>query len=219
MTRILLFSLCLLGLASCKKKEIDPAEIEFGYEYFPLKEGRYMHYLVDSIGHDITSDTSSYQIKEVIGESFTDIAGHPAFEVKRYKRMANGDPWSLVGVWTQKRTPTTAERVEDNVRFVRLIFPINESASWNGNAHNTLGNWTHTYSNIGAEVEVGPFTFENTVQVNQRNNVNLVDQELAYEIYCSGIGMIYKKFIDLNFQEDGMFGIELEMRLIDFGNQ
>jgi hypothetical protein len=30
--------------------------------------------------------------------------------------------------------------------------------------------------------------------------------------------MIYKKFIDLNFQEDGMFGVEMEMRLIDFGD-
>ncbi len=219
MKKLLLALLCIAVLASCKKKELDPAEIDFGYEYFPLKQGLYRHYLVDSIGHDITSDTSSFQIKEVLGPSYTDNTGHPAYEIMRYKRAGNGMPWTLNAVWTAKRTPTTAERYDNNERFIRMVFPIKEDSNWDGNAQNLRAPWMHTYSGIGSAVQVGPFTFENTLRVNQRNNINLVDQELAYEIYAYNIGLIYKKYIDLNFQEDGIFGVEMEMRLIDYGTE
>ena len=202
---------------SCNKKEEQ--EFDFGYSYFPVTAGTYRHYLVDSIGHDITSDTSAYQIKEVLGESYIDDTGHPAVNVMRYKRFQNGQPWILQAVWVQQRKTTTAERVENNERFVTMVFPLQPDKTWNGNAFNTRDPWMYSYANIGAFYEVGPFDFENTVTVNQRNSVNLIDQEIAFEVYAADIGMIYKKYVDLNIQQDGMRGIELEMRLIDFGQE
>lgn len=217
MKKFLLVLLAGTLLFSCKKKE-EP-EFDFGYNYFPVTGGTYRHYLVDSIGHDITSDTSAYQIKEVLSLSYIDDTGHPAVNVMRYKRYQNGQPWVLQSVWVQQRKPTTAERVENNERFVRMVFPIQEDKIWDGNAFNTQDPWFYSYSNIGGMYEVGPFDFENTVVVNQRNNVNLIDQEIAYEVYAENIGMIFKRLVDLNVQEDGIRGIELEMRLIDFGQE
>lgn len=214
----LLGLLCTLLLFSCKKDEELPA-VDFGYAYFPLSTGTYRHYLVDSIHHDVVSDTSAFQIKEVVGQGFTDNTGHSAYEVLRYKRAANGMPWLLQAVWTQKRTITTAERVEDNERYVRLVFPVNEEKIWNGNAYNTRDPWNYYYSNIDLSYQSGPFVFGRTVTVQQRNNVNLVDVEQAFEVYAADVGLIHKRLIDYQIQEDGLHGIEMEMRLIDYGQE
>ena len=205
------------ALFSSCKKEVDVEAIRFGYEYFPTEVGTYRIYLVDSIGHDITSDTARFQIMEVIEDEFTDNIGQPSYSIGRYKRYSNSDDWIFQAVWVEKKTTTFAQRVEDNQRFVRLVFPVKEDQVWDGNAFNTLPAWNYSYSGIGAARLIGPFNFSNTITVNQRNNVNLVDQEIASEIYAADIGLIYKKLIDLNIQEDGLTGIELEMSILSYG--
>lgn len=216
MKYIWIFLLPVLLIQSCKK-DVNPENVDFGYEYFPMTPGSYRIYLVDSIGHDLTSDTSSYQIMEVLGEEFTDAIGQPAIEVERYKRFSSSEDWVLQQVWVQKRTTRSGERVEDNQRYIRMIFPIEDGKTWNGNAYNVYSDWMYTFQGVGSTRMVGPFTFQNTLKVNQRNNVNLIDQEIAEEIYAKDIGLIYKKLIDLNFQTDGLTGIELEMSIIGYG--
>ena len=65
-------------------------------------------------------------------------------EVKRYYRPAANMPWILGDVWTQKRTTNTAERVEENVRFIKMEFPVKDGGTWQGNAYNMLGDWEWT---------------------------------------------------------------------------
>ena len=46
-------------------------------------------------------------------------------------------------------TTSRAEREEDNIRYIRLGFPISSTITWDGNAFNTLGEEeTSTYDNF-----------------------------------------------------------------------
>lgn len=212
--------ICILAgialLSSCKK-EVDVEAIEFGYEYFPTSVGTYRIYLVDSIGHDLTSDTSQFQIMEVVEDEFTDNLGQPTFSIGRYKRYTSSGDWIFQTVWVEKKTITFAQRVENNNQYIRLVFPVRDDQVWDGNAFNTQDPWSYSYSGIGAAQYVGPFNFSTTLTVNQRNSVNLVDQEIAFEVYAANVGLVYKKLIDLNIQEDGLTGIELEMSILSYG--
>ncbi len=212
--------ICILAgialLSSCKK-EVDVEAIEFGYEYFPTSVGIYRIYLVDSIGHDLTSDTSQFQIMEVVEDEFSDNLGQPTFSIGRYKRYTSSGDWVFQTVWVEKKTTTFAQRVENNNQYIRLVFPVRDDQVWDGNAFNTQDPWSYSYSGIGAAQYVGPFNFSTTLTVNQRNRVNLVDQEIAYEVYAANVGLVYKKLIDLNIQEDGLTGIELEMSILSYG--
>ena len=207
----------VLVLAACKKTETDFEEINLGYEYFPTATGYFIDYEVDSISHNITIDTTQFYLREVMVEDFIDEEGQLAWRVERYKKNNLQDTFQLTDVWVQKRTTTSAERFEENQRFVRLIFPVNEGKSWNGNAYNTSEPWNYNYTNVDEPYSLDLLSFSKTLTVNQRNNINLVDHEIAYEVYAYGVGMVYKQLTDLEYQNFQVTGVEVEMKAIGYG--
>lgn len=208
--------LATLAFAGCKPD--DPAiEVDLGYDYFPNEVLTYKEYFVDSTAHGITKENFQFYLREELTESFVDDEGQVSVRVERFKKLNIDDEWQLTDVWTQKRTSTNAQRVEENVRFVRLAFPVDLDETWDGNAYNSNDEWIHSYLEIDIPKTVGDFAWGKTLTVEQRNNVNLVDQELATEIYAKGVGLVYKQLIDLNFQNLEITGVEMEMTLVGLG--
>lgn len=203
-------------LTACKKAD-SAEDIDLGYDYFPNIIGTYVEYYVDSTYFGIEEQNFTFWLREELTESFIDDEGQAAVRVVRYKRQSEEGEWVQTDVWTQKRTTTTAERSEESQRFVRLAFPVNAEQTWDGNAHNTLDEWQHSYSGIGTAKTVGGLQYSNTVTVEQRNNVNLVDQEIASEIYAYGVGLIQKSFTDLSFQNFELTGVQMSMMATDYG--
>lgn len=208
--------IALLGFAACKE-DVDYSEIDLGYDYYPNVVGSYIEYEVDSIHYGIEIDTTEFFLREVIAEDFIDDGGNQAYRIERYKKFSQDAEYQLTDVWVQLRTPTTGERVEENQRYVRLVFPVKAGETWDGNAYNTLDEWQYRYASIDQPYTLSPLQFGRTLRVNQRNNVNLVDQEVAWEVYARGVGMIQKKLIDLEFQNNEITGIDLEMKAIAYG--
>lgn len=213
---LFLLLLGFTGLVSCKKEGTEDI-IDLGYDFFPNKLGTYITYSVDSISYGLVPDTASFELMEVLAEDFVDGTNQSAMTIERYKRYNPLQDWVLTDVWTQKRTSSVALRTEENVTFVRLVFPIEDGKTWNGNAYNTNEEWNYEIENLDAPAVYGDFPFSKTLKVNQRNYVNLVDQEIAYEIYARGVGLIYKKLIDLNYQDGMITGVDLEMTVVDYG--
>jgi hypothetical protein len=213
---VLLVALLALAWTACKK---DPSnvDVDLGYDYFPNQISKYKEYFVDSTYHGITEENFQFYVREELTESFVDDEGQVSVRVERSKKSTLEAYWVLTDVWTQKRTSTSAQRVEENLRYVRLAFPADLEEQWNGNAYNGLDEWVHRYLEVDVAKQVGAFNFGSTVTVEQRNNVNLVDQELSTEVYAKGVGLVYKSLIDLNFQNFEITGVELEMTLIDHG--
>lgn len=205
-------------MSSCGKEQ-DLSDIDIGYGYFPNTVGSFITYRVDSTWYGITEENYEYQIKEEIADQIVDGAGQPAVIINRYHRLAHGDPWVLIDVWTQKRTSTTAERVEENERFVKLEFPVSEGGTWNGNAFNNRGALQYKYINVGKFADVGILQFDNTLTVQQKNNINLVDQEVFYEIYAHGIGMVLRHATDLDKQIGQTSGYSVVYEAIGYSIQ
>lgn len=192
--------MCVLFMVSCKKdKPVPPTN--FGYNYFPDNVGHYVIYNVDSIVVNQLMpqpiDTFKYQVKEVIDSIFTDGSGRPTQRILRYKRADSTQPWVIQKVWSGNLTTTTAERFEDNIRYVRLIFPVSVNATWNGNAFNTLGEMDYQYTAIDVPSSVNNVNFDSTLTVLQDSNINLIQHQFYLEKYARNVGVIYKDLIDL----------------------
>jgi len=64
--------------------------------------------------------------------------------------------------------------------------------------------------------DVGILQFEKTLKVQQKNNVNLVDNQNFFEIYASGVGMVYRQATDLNTQGSQTSGYDVQYRAISY---
>ena len=83
--------------------------------------------------------------------------------------------------------------------------------------YNTNPAWNYRYSGKDQRYELDDLAWNETVRVNQRNNINLVDQEFAFEVYARNIGLVHKVFSDLNFQNGMITGVDVEWKYIGNG--
>lgn len=207
----LLVFIAVVVLSSCKKDPSTAEVPDLGYDYYPATAGSYIEYDIDSTAYTpLPVDTiyAKFRIKEVIEETFTDNQGRPALKIVRYKK--NYSPtipysqmsWTLQDVWMSNKTSTTAEVVEENVRFVKLVFPVADDITWNGNAQNTIGDWEYKYSNTDQPAAYGTLAFDKTVQVNQKKFVSLLAYQYYTEKYARGVGLLYKEIIDIKSQHN-----------------
>lgn len=178
---------------SCKKEEGTPTE--FYHDYFPEKVGTWVESDVVYIEVDELSalyDTTEYQLKEIIESTFIDNQGRPSLRIERYWRTSDTLPWVIKDVWYATRTTTQAEKIEEDIRYLKMVFQVNSEKKWNGNVYNTLDAIECEYEDIHEPLSVGALNFDSTVRVNQRNNYNFIEEDEAYEVYAMNIGMIKK---------------------------
>lgn len=194
----------VLALDSCKKD--PPPTVDLGLNYFPANVGHYVVYEVDSTVYDDfnhDTDVYRYQVKELIESEFTDNEGRPALRIERWIKNYNDTipyssmPWTLSRVWYAVRTLNQAERVEENIRYIRLVFPVKENTTWNGNAQNTIGEWDYEYENVDEAFHAGNTHFDSTLTVIQKNDINLLEHRFYRERYARNIGLIEKSVIDV----------------------
>ena len=214
-TLLSLFILISIGFFSCKKKE-DDKPVDMGYDYFPNQAGRYVVYDVDSIHYDdfnINLNTHispaieyKFQIKEKIESIYMDNENRPTMRLERYvKYFDQAVPytqmqWTLRNVWSENRTSTTAEKVEENMRYIKLAFPVTSSKTWNGNAQNTDPAMNYSYASIDQPLQIGLLAFDSVAQVNQLDNSTLITKQYSIEKYARKAGLIYKQWIDIQSQ-------------------
>lgn len=206
----------LYFFSSCEKR--GKAE-DFYYDYFPIEIGSYVTYDVEENIYDLQSTSETYQIKELIESEFVDNLGRPSLRIERYKRATADDEWKIKDVWHSTRTTSQAEKTEENVRYVKMSFPIRNYQEWDGNIYNTENEWLYFYDSIGDSRTINGLSFDETVKVVQRENFNLIEQEEAYEIYANGVGLIYRKLIDLDFNDDQTTGRELYQTITSYGKE
>src|SRR5690606_24821133 len=140
---------------------------------------------------EIPRDTLEYKyrIKEKIADNYVDNTGRNSIRLERYIKKFNASKpydstaWTMKEVYMINASEKNIQIQEKNVRFVKLIFPVEENASWDGNSANTLGEEIYTYENIE----------KNTLKVNQKEFRTLISYENKFEKYAKGIGLIEKQ--------------------------
>jgi hypothetical protein len=198
-----------IAFLSCKKKKtpVDPPDA--GNDYYPTALGKYMVYDVDSIVFDeFTYDSThyKYQVKEKLEEEYTDAQNRPAIKLVRYIKKYDAAvsysamPWTIKDVWQANVTKTNVEVVEENIRFIKLIFPVKESGSWNGNLYNTMEEWEYTYAYIDQPEKFNTLNFDKVLKVTQMHFPTLISRKDYLEKYAKGAGLVYREIIDLKYK-------------------
>jgi hypothetical protein len=217
------FSSVLLFLLACEKDTTE--QISFDYEYYDLTPGRFCIYDVVDIEHDenqaVQHDTTYYQLKTVIGDTFIDNSGRITRKFLRYTRDSIQDNWLLKDVWTTLIENNKAELVEENQRIVKLVFKPTYEKVWNINMFNISSKINAKYAAIDQPFTIGNQVFDKTLKVDIQNFFSLVDDRVKYDVYAKNVGLIYKYFKDntiANFDKNTIKkGKELYYTLVSYG--
>lgn len=194
-----------------------------GYDYAPTTIGKYVIYDVDStIYDDFNDDTTyyKYRIKEKLEETYTDNQGRSAIRmvryIKKYNPLVSYDniAWTVKDVWNYTKTNTALEVVEEDVRFVKLIFPAKEGSTWNGNSQNTLDEMEYKYKYVNQAESINGTAFDNVAYVEQKDDKlkNVIHRQFYIEKYAKNVGLIYREIKDL-YSNTVVAGIPVEQRI------
>lgn len=103
-------------------------------------------------------------------------------------------------MWSANLTDHTAERVEENLRFIKMDFPVLLNKSWKGNSlinsDSTLlylKDWDYEYTEVNTMTTVDTMQFDSIVTVTQLNEQNAIEKLIFLEKYARSVGMIYKE--------------------------
>jgi hypothetical protein len=213
----------LLFAIGCKKESVQAPSP--AYDYFPTEKGLWIIYDVDSIYHGVNDNnnddsvyTYHFQNMDMIDSSFINASGQPTQVLLRYKRNTPSDEWILNNVWTQQLTRYGAYRVENNIEYHKLAFPIGKEITWNGNDANTLGEEDYYYLEYNVPLTVQGLSFDSTVSVLQRYDDNYIEKIYGNEIYANHVGLVFKERDELGkINGNVVKGLEYRMTLSDYG--
>lgn len=211
---VILYLLLLLSV-SCSKENTQPTAVFQGKEYFPLHQGDYIVYEITKINIDKPSniyDTVVYLLKEVIDIPIIDNEEDTAYRVERYVFNSVTGNWEIQSVWQAKLTNYAAHKVEENLRFVKIRFPVRENLQWDGNIFNELNSKTYKISDLNISYQVNQMSFDSCLFVLQDSSSSLIHKNYAIEIYAYKIGLVYKEETYINSQEV-IFDVPIEQRI------
>jgi hypothetical protein len=218
--RYSLFIFLSCALVACKPDSGDET-VDVGYAYFPVQVGATWVYDVDSISYDDNTgstviDTISYQYKEEITGTFKDATGKTGQLVSRYFRDRDTMPWIRVANATLLLTELDAQKVQENIRFAKLVFPLGNEKKWNGNAYNQLGKEEYEITSFDATRSMGGKVYDKTLNVLQEDELNAVDEIRREEVYARNTGLIYLVSDSINTQISGSRGYRYRLTLKSF---
>ena len=216
LTTISLCIIALLVFVACNKENEIPADVEFATDkqYFPLQTDKALIYKVTEINIDKPSDyydTAIYFLRERTDIPFIDNEGDTAYRIERFKSQTTSN-WKISDVWEAQLTTYTAEKVEENQRFIKIKFPLVIGKYWNGNLKNELDDKDCTITSLSATYNNESIHLDSCLSITRDSSVTQISKQYDVEIYARGIGLVYKEITDINSQEV-IYGVPIENRI------
>ena len=207
---------CLLFACDNVNSNLPPPQD--GGKFFYPNVGQSVIYDVEDTQYELTGKfvVKTYQLKEVNVSTFKDLEGKEALRIERYRRENNSQKWVIDSVFTAKKEIDKVLKTENNVTYVKILFPIKEGLKWNGNAYNSFGNDIYELKKVNQFFQTNGRKFDNTFTVIQQNDSTLVDLKKRIEIYAENIGMIYQEKTNVLYCNSGDC---LGKGKIDFGTK
>ena len=215
--RHLLWCLLVLSVVSCKTEE-DNFSIDSGEDYFPLAIGQTWIYEMDSTIYDPNGasiiNQSITQMRETIVDTLTDAAGNTLYKLEQFTRDSSDANWQIKNVYTTGIVNNQAQRTEENLKFIKLAFPLRENQSWDGNLFfdeftivkiagesiEMFKNWNYRLREFAVADTIGGMNFDEVMVIEQANNENSIELRRAQEKYAKGIGLVYRELYILDTQ-------------------
>lgn len=215
-------------LWNCTPKKDEPNLRDLGLDFYPLQENLFWEYDVKEITYTLINAPliNTYQIREELKELFIGLDNLPAYRYEKYKRNTNNDVWVIDSTGFIQKTNFAIRKSANNYIFTKLIFPLQEGVTWNGNAYNNLGAKDFQMKNVRKPYQLNNTqNFAQTVKVFQVNDSSLVALNRRIEIFAEDVGMIEASYKALNYCTTGncvgqgviRFGNDYSQKLIKYG--
>jgi len=209
--KILLVFLISIYFIGCGTDPVESAYPDYTKEYFPLKIGSSITYHVDSIVFDDApggnqKDTSIFQIKEEVSSYQIDLSGDTLYYIHRFKRDNQDENWQVTDLWTASRSSYEALRTEENLKFRKMTFPLEDGKKWFGTSYipastsiligtenvQAFQDWESEVVAFDVNDQVGDFFFDNNdvMHISQVNTDDGSTKRFVMEKYARNIGLI-----------------------------
>lgn len=189
-----------------------PPRVDWGYEYFPLSIGDVTNYEMDSIVlrnqvGGIFYDSVHLDVQEILKDTLRDAAGSLWYKGERYDRRSGSTDWRFRQSFLLRRDEQRAYRQEDNLEFIKLIFPPDDNERWDGHVAfdqyrsieiagepiEIFADWDYRYLSVDEAGSIGSISYDALLQVEGADYENLLNRRLALETYARGIGLVYRE--------------------------
>ncbi len=227
----IVLTISLVGyLVGCtSKKEVVP--VVTGQNYFPIAVGD------TAIYHVINSDTavyapggappnviySDYYLMEIVQDTFLDAAHGIAYKLDRYKSPTiTSSSWKYDSTWYEYIDSYEAVRVENNVPFVKLSFPVKNNLQWDSDVKNIYGPNICTMVNLNKPYQLGSLSFPQSLIVLQSPDTAydpIIGQNKRLEVYAANVGLIYKQSLYISINSSGSGGSSAVRSGVNYSQQ
>ena len=214
-TKSILIAL-IIGISSCETSPIEQ-KVDIGKDYFPMQKGHFRIYNINEIIYTLGDpDTFIYQLKTVVIDSFLNAESTYTYVIHRSVRDEASEPWTYKDTWSSRLVNNQAIESEENIDFVKLIFPFEVGIKWNGNAFNNRGEEDYELESEGTKT-LNNETFDDCIVIKQRDNQDfIVNFDQRYETYAKNVGLVYVDKTQLFYCSDADLGC-IGKQIVDEG--
>lgn len=223
-------------LASCSESTFEEGNNDRGYDYQPLALGSEWVYQIDSTMY-ADEGATVYESSGFLKEALTATIDEDHYVLTQSYRKDSDAPWVITDVHSVQLTSDQFYRTEFNRRFAKLVFPVRDGRSWDGNASfddrvevDVFGSllriyegWDYDMTAVDGAVTVLDKTYDDVIEVLHIDREDNITRSYSKEQYARGVGMISSSHTYLETQrtqstapwtEKADKGLIIEKRLV-----
>ncbi len=188
---------------ACQKQNINQIPYKFDYGYFPLVSGSWNQYAVTFINIDAPSnvnDTIRYQLLIKYMDWYLNAANDSMIRIVLEIRDSSHNSWKPFGVWQAGIKDRDAIQIEENIKYVKIKFPVTMDSKWNGDIYNrldTLNQYNYLVTSLDISEAIGNLNFDSVLTITQKDKFSNIDKVYFFEKFALGIGLIEKQMVDI----------------------
>lgn len=225
---LLMIVAVMMTVAACHKETDDTTSYggELTRRYYPLNKGHYVLYDVDStIWNDFTGDSTKrhMQVRYDVADSFRNTENSLSYQIEVRTRANDSAAFVTNDVIYATPVENGLDVTQNNLRFRKLVFPVKNGTSWQGNSQiatadqdlQYYADWFYTYYKQGDSYNTGSANFENTITVQQVNDslnspeqmpTTYAERRFAKEVYGYNVGLIYREITRWTYDQTSTSG-------------
>ncbi|MFA6402023.1 MAG: hypothetical protein WCX31_10420 [Salinivirgaceae bacterium] len=226
----------ILFWSACQKPDLEPIPVVYNYSYFPMDSGAWREFEVTKIVIDKPSnvfDTTHYYLLEQWVGLIVSASNDSMIRLERFSKIKQNHTWEILSVWQSGIINHEAIQVEENIRYLKLDFPVQLNKAWDGNRYNrldTLNQYSYKIITINEPYSLNNLLFDSVLTVVQKEKLTKIDKIYFEEKYALGVGLIEKQQTDIYsgekeydpnipVEERITRGIIYNQKLIGYGNK
>jgi hypothetical protein len=205
----------LIGFVACREVE-DPVDI--GYDYFPIEVGNEWIYQIDSVHYydfSETVDTFKLYRKEYVVEVADMASEETRYNIDVFLKTDTTE-WEYKSSIVTYKNSYRAVRVDKNKPIMHLLFPVKDRVYWDANQLNNDREDRFRYIDTEKHRSMMRDTFPNNIFVQQAHDTAIIDEDIRWELYADGVGLVEKQKIEVPKQFDKRNGFEIHWKLLSF---